>query len=63
MCTGDSHGGLELFGRPSLRSGTGRETLPEIWKWSGDHPGGLKLVGRHSWRSGSSRETLAEVRK
>ena len=56
-------GGPKLVGRPPWRSGTGRETHPEVSKWSGDRPGGLKVVGRHSRRFGSGRETLTEVRK
>ena len=41
-CSGDTPGvpelvgdpceGSELVGKPSRRSGSGRETLPEIWK-------------------------------
>ena len=58
--------------RQSLRSGGGRETLPEArkwsltlpeaWKWSGDPPGGPEVVGRQSRTSGSGQETLQEVR-
>ena len=44
-------------------SGSGRETLPEVWKWSGDHPGSVEMVGRPSRRSRSGRETLPEVWK
>ena len=54
----------------SRRFGSGRVTLPEVWKWSGDPPGGpevvvrssrrLKVVGRPSRRSGSGRETLSK---
>ena len=44
--TGDPLGGLEVVGRPSRRSGSGQETLPEVRKWSGDPPGGSKVVGR-----------------
>ena len=72
-----------MVGRPSRRSGrgrrpsrwcgTGRDTLPEIRKWSGDSPGGLEVVGdppecpevvgRNSRRSGSCRKIRPEVRK
>ena len=41
----DHPGGLELVGRPPLRSGSGQEALPEVQKWSGDPPGGPELVG------------------
>ena len=50
----------EVVGRPSRRSGTGREILPEVWNWletlpevlnwSGDSPRGTKVS-----------ETLQEV--
>ena len=36
--------GVDLVGRPYRRYGSGRETLPEVWKWSGDPPGGLEVV-------------------
>ena len=65
--------GEELVGRPSQRSGSSRETLPEVWKWSGDppggpevvrdHPEGEKLVGRPTQWYGSGRKTLPAVRK
>ena len=48
-----------MVGRPSRRSGNGRETLLEVRKWSG----GPKLVGTPSRRFGSGRETLPEFRK
>ena len=71
----DPPGGVELVGRPSRRSrsgrrqsrrsGTSKETLPEVRNWSRDPPGGLEVVGDPlggpdvvgipSWRSGSSR--------
>ena len=54
-------------------SGSGRETLPEVrkwseampevWNWSGDPPGSLEGVGRPSRRSGTGWETIPEVRK
>ena len=62
-----------MVGRPSIRCGSGRETLPKVQKWSVHPPGGPKVVesplegpevvGRPSGRSGSGRETLREVRK
>ena len=61
-----------MVGRPSRISKSGRETLPEIRKWSGDPLKGLELVGRPfrrsevvgrlSRRSETGRETLLEVR-
>ena len=40
-----------------LMSGSGRETLPDVWEWSGDPPGCPGVVGRPSQMSGSGRET------
>ena len=54
--------GVELLGRPSRRSNTGREPLPEVRKWSGDFLGGPEVVGL-SRRCGTGRETFPEVRK
>ena len=54
---------VELVGRPSLRSGSGQETLPEVQKWSRGPLGGPEVIGRPSRSSGSGRETLQEVRK
>ena len=50
-----------MVGRPSCRSGSGRETLPEVLKWSGDPPGGLEVVGRPFWRSGNVRKTHSVI--
>ena len=64
--------GPEVVGRPSRRSGSRWETLPDVRKWSGYPPGGPELVGRPSRRSKwledppggpSGWETLSEVRK
>ena len=62
--SGDPPGGPEVVGDPP---GTGRETLPEVRKWSETHPVVLKwsrdppgdpeVVGRPSWRFGTGRET------
>ena len=62
-----------MFGRPSRRSRSGWETLPEVWKWLetvpevrkwlGDPPGGLEVVRRPSRRCVTDRETLPEVWK
>ena len=52
-----------MVGRPSPRSESGWETLPEVRKWSVDPPGGPEMVGRPSRWSGSSRETLPEIQK
>ena len=35
-CSGDPPGGPEVVGRSSQTSGGGRETRPEVQKWSGD---------------------------
>ena len=51
----------EVVGRPSCRSGSGRETLSQVQKWSGDFPAGPEVVGRPSRRSGTGQETLLEV--
>ena len=65
--------GPEVVGRPSRRSGSGQETLPEVLKWSREPPGGLKVVRRlfcveavvmrHFLRFESGRETLPEVQR
>ena len=52
-----------MVGTLSGRSGSGRETLPEVRKWSGHPSGGLEVVERPPGRSVSVRETLREVRK
>ena len=62
-----------MVGKPSRLSESGRETHPEVKKWSGelpespevvgDPPEGMELVGTPSRRSGSGRETRSEVRK
>ena len=58
---------------PFRMSGSGRDTLPDVWEWSGDPPGYLGVVGRPagcpgvverlSRMSGSGLETLVYVRK
>ena len=60
---GNHPGGVELVGRPFWRSGSGRETLlvvrkwseiiPEVWNWLEDLIGGPEVVGRTSRRSGT----------
>ena len=52
-----------MVGVHSRRSGNGRETSPEVRKWSGDPPEGLEVVGGPSQRSGSGWGTLPKVRK
>ena len=52
-----------MVGRTSRRSVGGRETLPEVRKWSRDPSGFPEVVGRTSRRSVGDRETLPEVRK
>ena len=62
-----------MVGRPSCRSGTGRETLrrsgsgretlPVVRNWSKDSLGGPELVERPSQRSLTGWETLTEVWK
>ena len=51
-----------MDGIPFRRFGSGRKTLPEVWKWSGDPPEGPEVVWRPSRRSGSGQETFPEVR-
>ena len=48
--------GPGVFGRPSQRSGCGREALPEFWEWSG-------VVGNASRRSKSGQKDLLVVRE
>ena len=45
MCSRDSIGGPEVVDRPTRRSESGRETLPEVWKWLGDPTGGPEWSG------------------
>ena len=52
-----------MVGRPSERSKSGREILPQVRKWSGDPPGHPKVLGRHPGMSESGRETRLEVWK
>ena len=62
-----------MIGRPSRRSGSDREALPEGREWSGGHPGGSGLVerpfqragvvGRPSQRARSGRKVLLEGRE
>ena len=58
----DPPGGVELVGRLSRRSKTGRETLPVVRKTSGDPPGGPEDVGRPFRSFVISGETLSKVR-
>ena len=52
-----------MVGRPYWRSGSGRENLTEVRKWSENTFGCPELFGTLSRRSGSSRETLPVVWK
>ena len=62
-----------MVGRPSRRSGSGRQTLSEVWKWSvdtrggpkwsGDPPGGPEVVRILPQRYGTGREIFTKVRK
>ena len=45
-----------MVGRPTRRSGSGQEALPEVQEWSVDLPGGPGVVE-------SGRETIPEVRE
>ena len=49
--------------RSSRKSGSGRETLSEVWNWLGDPLGGVVVVWTPYRRYGGGRETLPEVRK
>ena len=50
-------------GKPSRMSGSDREYLSNVPKWSGGPHGGLGVVGRPSQMSGIGREALLDVRK
>ena len=52
-----------MVGRPSQRSGSGRETLTEVRNWSGETTGGSEVVGRPYQRTGSDQETIPELWK
>ena len=52
-----------MFGRPTRRSGSGREANSEDQEGSGGPPGGLGGVEMPIQRSGRSREAHPEVRK
>ena len=45
---GDIPGGPEVIERPSRRSGSDREALPEVWEWSGGSPRVPGVVGSPS---------------
>ena len=49
--------------RPSRRSMSGREALPEVREWSGGLPGGPGVVGWLFRGSDSGGEALPEVRE
>ena len=71
--SGGPQGYLGVVGRPSRRSGSGREALKIIWEWSGTlpdvrdwsgfPPGCPGVVGKPYRRSGSGREALPDVRE
>ena len=52
-----------MVGRSSWKSGSGRETLLEVLRWSGDYFGGPEADEGPSRRSGSGREIVQKVRK
>ena len=58
---GNRPGGLRPLGRPSGRSGSGRETLPMVRDRSQDPLKGLGQVEVPSQKSGTGRYTLPEV--
>ena len=62
MWSGEPPEGPEVVGGPSQRTGSDRETLPEVRKWSRDPPVGPELVGGRSKKSGSGQGTLPKVR-
>ena len=43
-------------------SGSGRESLGDLRKWSGGPPGCLGVVGSHSQMYGCGREALRDLR-
>ena len=49
-----------VFGRPSLRFGSGREALPKVREWSGSPPIVPGVVERPYRWSGSDQEALSE---
>ena len=49
--------------RPSRMSGSCREALPDVQKWSGGPPGCPGVVGRPYRMSGSGREAFRDGRK
>ena len=59
----DPPGGPNVVGGPIRRSGSGRETLPEVRKWSGDPLLSPEVVGELIRRSANGRRTLPEVQK
>ena len=44
-------------------SGCGRESLPDVWKWSEDPPGCPRAVDRPSQMPAIGRDYLPDVRK
>ena len=57
----DPSGGPNVVGRPSRRSGSGREALLKVGVWSGGSPGGPGVVRRPLRRFGCGRESLPDV--
>ena len=53
---------FQMYGRPSQRSGSGREALPMAERL-GDSPISPRGVGRTSRRSGSGQEGLPKIRE
>ena len=54
---------LRISGRPSRLSGSGREALPDVQKWSGGPPGCPGVVGWPSQMFESGRMTIPNVRE
>ena len=60
---GDPPGYLRVVVRPSWRSRSVREAIPEVREWSGDNHGGPRVVGSPSRRSGCGRVAITDVRE
>ena len=63
MWSGVPPEGAKPVGRPSRRSGSGRETLPKVLNRSGDLPRSPEVKVELSRKFGSGRETLPVVRR
>ena len=71
--SGSGREASRVVGRSSQMSGSGRETLPDVWEWSGGPSGCPRVVGgpprypgvvgKPFRMSGSGQEALPDIRE